>query len=475
MITEKQKSVVKSAKDLEIFLNSRIYGRKEMVKSVILSLLNKENVLIQGKHGEGKSFITHLIADHTNLNCFYKQIHNQTTLQDILGVIDPIKFKNGMLDLIKTRFWTANFMFYDECLRNSDLLDFLLEVMVEHKCSKTILGEVNLNDLISVIATTNPTTEEYHTEKLDLAMLDRFGYIVNLNHLIEEDMESFKKVVRDINENQNNDVTKVEFDIETMKGMIEAIRQIPIPNEIYGLMDNFALNCYEAKIDYSTRMAQKLKKTLQTLAMYSGKESPDIEDFKSSVEMIFKNRIPRETYDKLTEKLFNVDEFAIVERITLLIGKYKQEGSLKKEEIRTFLKSYDKMSEKFLFFSQGTRDKIEEGFKIINSELMVHTHSSSLNDKIEFIKEFISFSDMEELKDWLKSLDLKIETRYLSSKENTEANNVAVKNGLRFVNTDTKNNLIKAEIEVSQLDDKNLKGFVNTLQELTKKNYLSRY
>jgi len=475
MTDEKDKSILKSAKDLETFLNSKIYGRQKLTKAITLSLLNRENVLIQGKHGEAKSFLTHLISKHTNLNTYYKQIHNQTTLQDILGVINPIKFKNGELDLIKTKFWTANLMFFDECLRNSDLLDFLLEVMVEHKCSKTILGEIDLDELVSVIATTNPTTEEYHTEKMDMAMFDRFGFIVNVNHLIEDDIDSFKKVIRETNENSNEDNTKVDFDIEDLKKVGESIKKIQIPNEIYTLVDNFAINCFEQKVDFSTRLGQKVKKTIQTLAFYNEREAPNMEDFKETIQLIFESRLPKDIYNKLTEKLFNVEEFELNEKLTILITKYKNDDELEDKAILEFLKFYDKLSEKFLFFSESTKKKIEEAFKIINSELMSNTHSKSLQDKLKHIGLYVDYCELEELGEWIKSLDLRLETRYISSKDNQDLKNMVKKIGLNMNDIDTKNSLIKSEIKMLGITQKNLKAFNQLFGDMTKKNYLSRY
>jgi len=477
---DKDKDVLKSVKDLETFLNGKIYGREKLIRAITLSLLSKENVLIQGKHGEAKSFLTHLISKHTNLNTYYKQIHNQTTLQDILGVINPIKFKNGELDLIKTKFWTSNLMFYDECLRNSDLLDFLLEVMVERKCSKTILGEVELEDLICVISTTNPTTEEYHTEKMDMAMFDRFGFIVNVNHLIEDDIDSFKKVIRETNENCNGDSTLIEFDIEAMKEVGDSIRNVVIPKEIYTLVDNFALNCLENKVDFSTRLGQKVKKCIQTLAFYNDREICNMEDFKESIQLIFENRIERTLYNKLTEKLFNVDEFDLNEKLTKLISTYQQEkdkyGKLGDGTILDFLNFYEKKSDKFLFFSESTKKKIEEAFNIINSELMSNTHSLSMNDKIRHIQLYVDYSELEELKDWISSLDLRLETRYLSEIHNKDLKKMLNKQvSLAISDIDTKNHLIKSEIKIVDLNAKSLKAFSQLFDDMGKKNYLSRY
>ena len=158
MVKKLENKIIGQIKELENILNSKILGREKMVRSVMLSLINGENVLIKGLHGEGKSMLLHLIKKHSNTKTFYKQIHGQTSLQDILGVINALDFKLGKLDIIKTDFWDSNIQFYDECLRNSELLDFLLEVMVERKCSKSVLGEIDLTMQSNTILPSSPIT-----------------------------------------------------------------------------------------------------------------------------------------------------------------------------------------------------------------------------------------------------------------------------------------------------------------------------
>ncbi|MHA1827107.1 MAG: AAA family ATPase, partial [Candidatus Heimdallarchaeaceae archaeon] len=178
-------------------LRRHVKGREDLIDTVILALCSNEHVLIIGKHGEAKSFLVHKLAQITSLQVHYQQVHNELTLKEVVGLLDPLSYQQGKLNLLKTRFWSANILFFDEFLRGrSEFLDFLLEVMIERKCSKTVLGEVQLPQLISVIATSNPLTEEYNTERLDLAMKDRFSFIVNVDHLIEN--EANREVIKSI-------------------------------------------------------------------------------------------------------------------------------------------------------------------------------------------------------------------------------------------------------------------------------------
>jgi len=470
-------------KELEGFLNSKIYGRKQLVKSVILSLMNSENTLIIGKQGEAKSFLLHLIAKHSNLQTFYKQIHNQTTLQDILGVINPIEFQKGNLELLKTKFWNSNLMFYDECLRNSDLLDFLLEVMCEHKCSKSILGEVDLKDLVCVVATSNPTTEDYHTEKLDLAMLDRFGYIINVNHLIEDNLEDFKKVMRDLNEtNGNNQEVKIDFDIKGLFELKESIKKVEIPIDVYKLLDNFCLNCKDNNIDLSTRLGLKIKKAIQTLTLYNEKNKSGIEEFKEAIELIFLNRIGKDLYYKITDKLFNIEEYDLKEKIVIVKSQFEEfeKGNIEQDDLEEkvfgFLDYYDsdEVSGRYAFFNEDSKTKIDEVFKKINNNFKAEIHSKNFEDKVEYSKRLVKYKDLEELKDTIESLGFRVESKFLGKRELDEIEKLAKAKDLEY-HTEKFEDKEKAIVSVKEFTTKQIKSFNTLTESLRKKEYLSRF
>lgn len=464
---------IEKLKQLERFLNTRIYGREKLIKAIILSLINRENVLIIGKHGEAKSMITHLIAKHTNLKTFYKQIHQQTTLQDILGIINPVEYLKGNLDLLKTDFWMANIQFYDEFLRNSELVDFLMEVMVEHKCSKSILGEVNLDNLISVIATSNPTTQEYHTEALDLALKDRFGYIVNCRHLIEDNLSEFQKVVKNLNETNNDDNEFIEFDIEELKNLHNLVKNVIINDETYNLMNSFATNCLENSVDLSTRLMLKLKKAIQTLTIYNQKEQPTIDEFKESVDLVFANRIDREAYLKITEKLFNLEEFELNQKIVELTKKIGNE-EVGKSDLKNFLDFYLTVSDKYLFFSEHTKSKVNEIFRQLNNLLKSDFHSKDFDERVAFAKEMIRYADLEELNEFFKSLDFKVETKFLPPTQLRTLKNEMLNKGFT-VKEETFENKTKLIISISELSNKQLNDFVKLTDNLTARDLISRF
>ena len=217
-----QKTINK-LKELEKQLNGLIIGRENVSKALVLALASNSHMLILGKHGEAKSYIVDKLCKITKLNYYYKQFHNETQLKDVVGVLNPIEFQKGKLDLLKTKFWDSNILFIDEFLRGrSECLDFLMEVLVERKCSKTILGEVNL-PIVSCICTSNPLTDEYNTERMDLALKDRFSFIIYLKHLIEDKPELLKEVIK----TNNGHLTDIKFDydelIELRKEAVEKV------------------------------------------------------------------------------------------------------------------------------------------------------------------------------------------------------------------------------------------------------------
>ena len=268
----KMKKVILKLEGLKGDLNHAVKGREEMVEGLILALASQEHILVKGEHGEAKSMIVKLLCDATELKYCYRQIHNETTVKDIVGILNPIAYRKGEIELLKTEFWDAHILFLDEFLRGrSEFLDFMMEVMQERKCSKTLLGEQPVA-VLSTIATTNPLSEEYNTERLDLALQDRFAIILNIEHLIRDNPDA----VREVLDSENGKVTKINLNVGELRGIRENSKQIPHDS---GIIMAIFTRLKEEGFIFSTRFTKQYRDICKVRACLHSHKRVEDEDY----------------------------------------------------------------------------------------------------------------------------------------------------------------------------------------------------
>ena len=288
------KQTVDKLTKLKQELKKVIIGRDDIIDSMILSLASNQHILLIGRHGEAKSYLVNQLGKATGLKCYSSQVHQETIVKDIVGLLNPVAYNKGEIDIIKTPFWNSELLYFDEILRGrSEFLDFLLEVMVERKTSKTLLGDTPL-PVLSVIATTNPLTEDYNTERLDLALKDRFFAIINLDHLIEK--ETNMKFIKQVLENDNHEVESVNLTRNELINFSKEAKNVKIDSDI--IIDIFA-NAQKEGFSYSTRFIKMFKEVCQTYALLEGRTNVVNEDYFVVGMLMMNNRFDNFKLEKI--------------------------------------------------------------------------------------------------------------------------------------------------------------------------------
>lgn len=295
---------IKKLRKLTNALRGAVYGRDKMVYALVLSLATNEHILIIGTHGEAKSYAVRKLAEYSGLNAYVTQLHNETQKKDILGMIDPVKFNKGEYGLIKTKFWDAHIHFYDEFLRGrTEFIDILLEVMQERSCSKTVLGEQKL-PVLSVICTSNPLTDDYNTERMDLALKDRFNVILEVEHLIGNAPAQVKRV---LDEHDEDAVAtgKVKLTPEELSAIPRYARKNVKVNT--GIIKDLFDTLHREKYDFSTRFIKRFKQTLQVYSLIMGRSQTVEKDYYEVAHLLLSNRqdglTPAKIRDSVSEAL----------------------------------------------------------------------------------------------------------------------------------------------------------------------------
>lgn len=392
---------------LEKELQTHIRGRDVLIHKIVLSLMCNENIMILGKHGEAKGLIVDMLCRATNLTYYKKQLHNETQLKEIIGLLNPIAYKEGRLELLKTPFWNSNILFFDEFLRGrSEFLDFLLEVMQERKTSKGYQGEVDL-PLVSVICVTNPTTEEYNTERPDHALLDRFIMIDTVGHLIQESRECFEQALEDDNLIlEDYTIKKIDLNYEDFRKLREAVKGIKVEIPI---IKNIACKLSDMGYNFSTRFCKKAKLLVKAEALFNGRATAQNPDY-IALSCAFNNRFEDLTEDKINNA---IDEGIISIEYSDNLNKIRQIIKIQEPMVRIekAIEVYEKTKEQYNELPETLQRAITDLGKLLKQDIRANLK--------EIPPELIDMLDTEAFKSVVEDYRIahKIETRYLNEKE----------------------------------------------------------
>lgn len=134
---------------------------------------NGFNILIQGKHGIGKTMVLTEACKGLGLNLKYYSASSLDPYTDLVGVPEFITNEQGERVLRSVRpqeINDAEVVFFDELNRaDPKVLNAVFELIQ----FRTINGEP-LPNLKCVVAAQNPPDDEYNVESLDAALADRF-------------------------------------------------------------------------------------------------------------------------------------------------------------------------------------------------------------------------------------------------------------------------------------------------------------
>lgn len=139
------------------------------------------NILLQGKHGTGKTTVLTQAADELGLKVAYYSASTMDPWADFVGVPVPEELGDGsgrktLTNVRPHRIDEAEVAIFDELNRaDPKVLNAVLELVQ----FRTINGE-RLPNLKCVVAAQNPPEEGYNVDTLDEALVDRFDIMINV-------------------------------------------------------------------------------------------------------------------------------------------------------------------------------------------------------------------------------------------------------------------------------------------------------
>lgn len=165
-------------------LDRKIIGHASEKEAILLALVAREHVYIEGPPGVAKTMLAETAAEATGSSFFFYQMHRDTKLHELIGdavIVREPHPDGGEIVRSFTKpggILTAELCVLDDISRApGEALNVLLRLLNERQYNgPSSNGETWDLPLRTAIATSNPSDpgSRYYTEPLDPANLDRF-------------------------------------------------------------------------------------------------------------------------------------------------------------------------------------------------------------------------------------------------------------------------------------------------------------
>lgn len=295
----------------EYEIGREIIGQREVVRSVMLSILSGGNVLLEGMPGLGKTRLVNTISHVLNLS--FKRIQFTPDLMpgDITGT--NIMVKDG--DNTGFRFEAgpifANIILADEINRATPKTQSaLLEAMQEHIVT---VGNVShkVPEPFFVLATQNPIETE-GTYPLPEAQLDRFMFKLLVPFPTKEELAG----ILSLTENPIQQKAQTILTGDELLTAIAMVKEIQVADAVMDHILNIMMATHDKSNKYiregaSPRAAQALVRGARARAFLEGRYNVSFDDVAAVVYPVLRHRIIL-SFDAISE---GVTEDVIISQI----------------------------------------------------------------------------------------------------------------------------------------------------------------
>lgn len=174
-------------KPLQDLLDERIVGHEDVKRALLLALVCREHIYLEGPPGSAKTLMAELVAGGSALEFFFYQFHRDTRLAELLGetVLERRPLADGEGERISQQIEPGGILTAEVCVLDDlsrapgEALNVLLRILNERRHGDRPIP------LLCAIATGNPSGDEYYNEPLDLAHLDRFALQLRVSGLLQ--------------------------------------------------------------------------------------------------------------------------------------------------------------------------------------------------------------------------------------------------------------------------------------------------
>ena len=219
-------------------------------------------------------------------------VYNAAHLFGFFSVFNADAIKD--INIIKGGILTSEICLLDDISRApGESLNVLLRILNERK-----YGDEEI-PLLTAIATSNPTADEYYNEPLDPANLDRFVIQINSNGLsYSKEWDDVKKIVSlySAKNDSNGHIEKIGKDV--LDESYEKLENVIVSSEVQEglvsfiswLIDDQRLNESNSVISDRTFLVKSIK-IIKANAVLDGRSEANLEDLKA-LKYILAFRVP---------------------------------------------------------------------------------------------------------------------------------------------------------------------------------------
>lgn len=276
-----------------------IVGQNNFIDLIITTFLAREGILVKGAPGISKTSALRYLAKKTGLSFFKYQLQRDTSVEELVGGVDVIKYREQGDRVHKLgKMCDTEIGLVDEINKApSKVIAALRQVFQERSFQETPIP------LLAYACTLNPSDEE----EIDPADLDRFLVAVDLRGNVENAGRN-PTVDNEKNVRKLLDVTPIwakisgdEFDPMTaiesenpavIKDILTIVPRIQIPSYIKDcLLWIYIESQAHAKESISDRVVVKCKKLLKAHALYSGQPRVSLSDIRAVIPHVFTHRL----------------------------------------------------------------------------------------------------------------------------------------------------------------------------------------
>jgi MoxR-like ATPase len=310
--------MLNTAAAIKRVLDQYVIGHDDIKEGILLALIAREHVYIEGAPGTAKTMLAELAARAANLNFYFYQFHRDTRLSELIGdyiISREPQSGNGGGELISQKLvpggiLTAQMAVLDDITRApGEALNILLRLLNEREYKGTKLP------LLTAIATSNPTQDDYYNEPLDLANLDRFTIQLRSSGLINRGNWKEATSVIDYYSDHLFEKDAVKgFEDTLFKKPINYLFEIKVPTTIKErlislleyLVENFHLNESNSLLTDRTFLVKAVR-ILKAKAILEGRSEVQPQDL-SVMKYLMTFRVPPEVASRLDEILVDLVE-----------------------------------------------------------------------------------------------------------------------------------------------------------------------
>jgi MoxR-like ATPase len=269
--------------DLRKEMDRYVIGHEKIKTGLLLGMLAREHIYIEGPPGMAKTMLAEIVAAASNLTFYLYQFHRDTRLAELVGDIVIEREHSGedgteviVQSIRKGGVLTAELCVLDDISRSpGEALNVLLRVLNERQFQTEKIP------LLTAIATSNPTADDYYNEPLDPANLDRFTIQIRSAGLIQENKwDDVRKVIDLYSNSQFSEEVRPErmMNREIFDQAYTLMHRVAVPEVIKrGLVDLLSRFVNQFKLDTTNSLITdrsflvKAVKILKAQALLQGR------------------------------------------------------------------------------------------------------------------------------------------------------------------------------------------------------------